>query len=90
MVDDFPSPEAGNAGIFSKNIIGQPVNGINRAADVIKHGREAVGRLEKSSASGEESDSATVKVCTVCGDTLNIDAPKKHHTTFDTIKVENK
>jgi hypothetical protein len=28
-----------------------------------------------------------MKRCTVCGDTLELDAPKSYHTAFDTIKV---
>ena len=96
MVDDFPSPGAGNAGSFSRNILGQPVNGINRAAEVIKHGREAVDRLDKSSASGE-SDSVKVLVFTACGDTVTFDSPLQiefhsggDSNSFDTLKVENK
>ena len=90
MVDDFPRPGAGNVGSFSKNIIGQPVNGINRAADIIKHGREAVDRIQ-------ESNSLEALKCIECGDTVHFDSPMQIEwhsggdpSRFDTIKVENK
>jgi RHS repeat-associated protein len=31
---------------------------------------------------------AKKKVCTVCSDTLDMDAPQEHHTSFDTIEVK--
>jgi RHS repeat-associated protein len=74
-ISDMQTP-----GKFSKKNLPARVGGFIETG-FIENVEDAIKRINNTEV-GQK------KVCTLCGDTLDIDAPKGYHTGFDTIKVE--